>query len=490
MNNKSYPIHLLSVTSLGVLLVTLNLSSLNVALPELTAHFKADALESNWILLSYMLFTSVLILVFGKLSDIYGRRTLYLTGLILFTIVSLLCGLSPNVWTLIILRIIQAAGGALVITNTTPLITDAFKQKDLGTALGINVLVASAAQLLGPVVGGYLIYMLDWRWIFWFNVPIGLIGIIWAFIILRPVPGKLRGEKIDVIGNLCILFGLGGLVFAFSIGGIIGWNTIPVIVGGSMFVLFGAYFIWWEQRVKYPSIDFTLFRDRTFAMANLSTFLNSLARSSVVLLIALFYQVIYKENTFTVAIHVLPVTVGMIIASPIVGFLSGKYSTKLLSTVGLSISAIGMLLLTIHTHAEASTVWIGIGQFLVGFGSGVFMTPNTKSIMLTVPVEKRGMANGLRSMLQNMGTVISTAFSLMLVTSVLPPFLKDSIYQGVNARVTEADMSLISNGFQLAFAVMTILTLLAIAISFLRDEKREEMIIGTIQATIHPTKGR
>lgn len=469
MIKKNYPWHVLSVTSLGVLLVTLNLSTLTVALPELTAYFGASPLESNWILLSYMLFNAIFILIFGKMADIYGRRTLYLTGLIGFTVVSLLCGFATNVWVLIMLRVLQAAGGAIVITNTTPLITDAFTEDKLGTALSFNVLNSSAAQLLGPVIGGFVVYALDWRWVFWFNVPVGIIAILWAIFVLRPVPGRAKGEKIDFFGNICILFGLGGIIYAFSEGGNSGWASLPVLIGILMFIIFGICFVWWERRVKHPSVDFSLFRDRAYAMANLATFLNSLARSSVALLIALFFQVMYKENTFSAGLHVLPVTIGMIAASLLVGFLTAKYSTLSLSTFGLVLSAAGMLLLALFTGAEAATFWLSIGQFLVGFGSGIFMTPNTKAIMLTVPPEKRGMANGLRSMLQNMGVVISTALSLMLVTSVLPDSLKQAVYAGADANVLPEDLPMIADGFQLAFTVMAVLTGLAIVASFLRS---------------------
>lgn len=483
MTKKNYPWHVLSVTSLGVLLVTLNLSTLTVALPELTTYFGASPLESNWILLSYMLFNAIFILIFGKMSDIYGRRTLYLTGLIGFTVVSLLCGFATNVWVLIILRVLQAAGGAIVITNTTPLITDAFTEDKLGTALSFNVLNSSAAQLLGPVIGGFVVYALDWRWVFWFNVPVGIIAILWAIFILRPVPGRAKGEKIDFFGNICILFGLGGVIYAFSEGSNSGWTSLPVLIGILMFIVFGICFTWWEQRVKHPSVDFSLFRDRAYAMANLATFLNSLARSSVALLIALFFQVMYKENTFSAGLHVLPVTIGMIAASVLVGFLTSKYSTLSLSTFGLILSSVGMIVLAVFTGAVAATFWLSIGQFLVGFGSGIFMTPNTKAIMLTVPPEKRGMANGLRSMLQNMGVVISTALSLMLVTSVLPDSLKQAVYAGAEAEVLPEDLPMIADGFQLAFTVMVVLTGLAIVASYLRSGGSRDKKKAVVQSS-------
>ncbi|WP_227938295.1 MFS transporter [Alkalihalobacillus deserti] len=473
-NKKSW--QLLLVTSLGVLLVMLNMSTLNVALPELATHFQSGPTETNWILLSYMLFNTVLILVFGKISDLYGRRNLYLVGLVSFTVVSLLCGFAPNIWFLIILRILQAASGALIITNTTPMITDAFSKQNLGTALGVNVLVSSVAQLLGPVIGGYLTYVLDWRWLFWFNVPIGIIGIIWALFVIQPIKGKVKAEKFDVLGSLFILFGLSGLIIAFSQAGTTGWKHIVVITGLVVFLLSFLCFLWVERKAESPIVDFSMFQNWEFSMANLATFLNSLARSSIVLLIALYFQVIYQENTFKAGLFVLPITGGVILASAMIGFLGRRFSVFALSTSGLLCSAVGMVLLVFNSDANSSIYFLLIGQLLIGFGSGMFMTPNTQSIMLTVDPKKRGMANGLRSMLQNMGMVISTALSLMLVTFNLPNHLQSKIYAGANAQVTSSELTLISKGFQLAFAVMLSITILAIISSYLRKGRQKEDI--------------
>lgn len=469
---KNYHWLLLSVTSLGVLLATLNFSTLNVALPEVATHFHAGAVASNWILLSYMLVNTILILVFGKLADIFGRRGMYLFGLAEFTIVSLLCGFAPNVWILILLRTLQALGGALIITNTTPLITDAFPAKKLGTGLSINVLVASAAQLFGPVIGGYFVYQFGWRWVFWFNVPLGIIGFIWGIFTLRKVPGDAKGEKMDWLGNITAFLGLGGLILALSEGGITGWASKPVMTGLVLFIIFGMVFVWVERHAKFPMIDFGLFHDRPYAMANLATFLNSLARSSVVLLIALYYQVVYMENPFTAGLKVIPVTVGMMLGSLIVGPFSSKYGARLLSTLGLSGTCVGMMILVWNIGVHSSLIWVSIGQLLIGAGTGFFQTPNTQSIMLTVPHERRGLANGIRSMLQNMGAVISTALSLMIVTIALPPHLKQAIYAGAGAKLVLKDVALIADGYRAAFLVMMFLTIFAIAASYLRSTKK------------------
>lgn len=474
MKKIPYPWLVLSVTSLGVMLQALNLGTLNVALPDVASHFHAGPVATSWILLSYMLFNTVFILVFGKVADIYGRRGLYLFGLAEFTILSLFAGFAPNVYVLIGLRILQGIGGALVITNTTPLLTDAFSKKRLGTALSLNILIGSIAQLIGPVVGGYFVYALGWRWVFWFNVPIGILGFIWGLFILKPVPGLAKTDKVDFLGNTTVLFGLGGLILALSEVGVDGWSSLPVIGGLIVFIIFILLFIVVEKRATFPMIDFSLFKSRAYSMANLATFLNAIARSSVVLLIALFFQVANGENPFVAGLKVLPLTIGMIIGSPIVGYLNTKYSARLLSTAGLVMTCLGMGILITYIGPHASLFWISLGQLLIGMGTGVFQTPNTQSIMLTVPNNRRGVANGLRSMLQNMGQVISTALSLTIVTSVLPPSLKEALYHGDATSLTIHGITLIGYGYKLAFGVLLALTLVGVVSSYLRKPVRSQ----------------
>ncbi len=468
IKDKLYPWLLLSVTSIGAFIQTLNLTTLNVALPVVADNFQAGAVASSWVLLSYMLVNTILILVFGKLCDIYGRRRLYLFGLAEFTVVSFFCGFSPNIGVLIILRALQAVGGALVVTNTTSLITDAFSERRLGTALSINITVCSIAQMIGPVVGGFMVFRFGWQWVFWLNVPFGIIGVIWGIITLKDIPGQARGEKVDLLGNFTVFLGLGGLILALSEGGVTGWSSFPVIVGLAMFVVFTSCFFLVERRAQYPMIDFSLFKNRLYAMANLAAFLSSTARSSVVLLIALFYQVVHHENPFIAGLKVLPLTVGIMIGSPMVGVLSAKYSTRSLSTIGLLGTCLGIFLLMWHVGINTSLLWVSFGQFLIGVGTGIFQTPNTKSIMMTVPLARRGSANGLRSMLQNMGQVLSTAFTLMIVTYFLPIHLKDAIYAGANTNLVANDRYLIVYGYRVALIVMLMLTVMAIAASYMR----------------------
>jgi EmrB/QacA subfamily drug resistance transporter len=469
-SSRVNPWLVLSVTSLGVILVMLNLGALNVALPTIVRHFHAGAVTANWILLSFMLFNTVLILVFGQISDIVGRNKMYLLGMAVFTLVSMLLGWSPNVWVLIALRVLQAAGGALIIANNTALITDAFPSQRLGTGLGINVLVSAAAQLIGPVLGGWFADTLGWRWVFWFNVPFGMLGLLWGALVLRHAPTRQSGEHVDGLGIALSFFALSGVTLALSEGSVLGWAHLSVVIGFALFFVLGPLFIWHERHSASPMIDLAMFRQRSYAMANLAAFLNAFARVSVVLLLALYFQTASHMGAATAGLAVLPVTIGVLLASPVAGGLANRYSARLLSTLGLAGSALGLVILIRFVQPQAPYGPMGFGMFLIGFGSGLFLTPNTKSIMTSVAPGHRGMANALRSMLQNMGQVLSTAVSLMLVTAALPPRLQDAVYAGAGAKLSATDLAMVTGGYRLALCVLLLVTLLGIVCSLLRDK--------------------
>ncbi|GMA51212.1 MFS transporter [Alicyclobacillus contaminans] len=459
----------LCITSLGVILVMINLGALNVALPAIARHFHTTATLANWVLLSFMLVNTVLILVFAQFSDSYGRKRLYLLGMFIFTLASLIIGWMPNIWWFLAVRVLQAAGGALIIANNTALITDAFPEEKLGTGLGLNVLVSSAAQLAGPVIGGVIASQFGWQWVFWSGVPVGILGLGLGIIILRKFRSAGSGRPIDGVGGFLTFVAIGGLVLALSEASTLGWGHPVVLAGLAMFVIAAPLLCWLEPRRASPMFDFTLFRHRTYAMANLAAFLNAFARVSVVLLSSLYLQSVVGTSAFDAGLAVLPVTLGVLVASPMAGALTGRWSARVLSTTGLGISAAGLVILLAALQPKPVYVWDALGMLLVGFGSGLFLTPNTRSIMTGVPYDRRGFANGLRSMLQNMGQVLSTAISLTLVTAVLPARLQDVVYQGTAKPLALPDVEQITNGYRLAYLVLLAATMAGIAVSALRE---------------------
>ncbi|QQE79885.1 MFS transporter [Alicyclobacillus sp. SO9] len=471
--SKRYPWLVLSVTSIGVMLTLLNVGTLNVALPDIANHFHAGSTSASWILLSYMLANTILILVFGRMADIFGRKKMYLAGFILFTGVSLLIGISPNVAVLIILRMFQAAGGAMIITNTTALLTDSFPEPLLSRGLGINVLVSSVAQLVGPVLGGWIAFQLGWRWVFWFNVPLGVIGVVWAAFTLHEGTKPEKRETIDWVGSGLIFIVLAGLILALSEGGVLGWLSPIVMLGAAVFVIGLPIFVVQQQHSPAPVVDLQLLRSRNISLSYIAALFNNMVRTSVVLLIALFFESTSGLNPFAAGLRVLPVTIGMMLMSPIAGSLAARFTYRLLSAVGLAVTIIGLALLAGFLGGGHALLLSLVAMFLVGAGAGLFMTPNTTFIMTSVPTERRGIANGLRSMLQNMGQVIGTALSLALVTSGLPTRLKNAVYAGRMAHVSHTDIQLLTTGFHWALTALLAASVAGIVAALLRTKGRQ-----------------
>jgi EmrB/QacA subfamily drug resistance transporter len=468
ISDTKYPWFVLTVTSIGVLLVLINYGMINVVLPLIVQQLHAGPIEASWILLSYMLFNTIFILVFGRLADIFGRRKLYLLGFAVFTVSSLLAGFSANVWMLIGFRIIQAVGGAIVITNTTALLTDSFPTRQLSKGLGVNVLISSVAQLIGPVVGGLLAESLSWRWTFWFSVPFGIVGIIFGLAIIRPDPPREQRERMDIKGSVLVLVALGSLVLSLSEGGVMGWGNPNVLIGFILFIILLPVFIWLEKHTQFPLLDLTLFLERSYAFAFLAVFLNAVARFAVVLLFALYFQSVDHDSALSAGLKVLPETIGMLVASPIAGGLTGRYSARLLSSSGLGVTLVGLFVLSMSIGPAANYWELAIGMFLTGAGSGLFMTPNTTYIMTHVQSNRRGIANGIRSMLQNMGTVVSTAVSLAIITSALSPALKRAVYAGTTANLSEQTVIEFVLGYKAALVVMLLATLCGMIASLMR----------------------
>lgn len=226
---------------LGGFLASVNTSAMNIALPSVSRHFDASASSASWTLLSYMLVTTVLVFVFGRVADLIDRRRLYLAGIAVLTAASLLCALAPGIEWLIVFRCMQAVGAAALLCNITALITDAFPAHRLATALGTNTTIAALAQVIGPALGGALTSGFGWRAVFWFNVPIGLIGLLWALRRLRPSAARSGRESFDYLGAALSVLALGGLILALSEGGALGWTSVPVLVGLGLFAAFTPF---------------------------------------------------------------------------------------------------------------------------------------------------------------------------------------------------------------------------------------------------------
>src|SRR5437588_6363067 len=380
----------LSTTSVGMLLATVNSGSLIIALPDLERSLHTTLLELVWVILAYMIASTVLVLTAGRLSDLFGRKRAYLIGFALFAVASLGAGFSVSGTELILWRILQGVGGALLFANSSALVTDAFPREQLGLAMGTNTMVAAVGLVLGPVLGGVLV-SISWHWVFWFNVPLGIVSTAWAALVLRELakPDEVRG--LDLAGTVTFVVGLTGLVLGISKGGLSGWNDPVVVAGLIAAVVLLPLFVLIEARGRAPMLDLAIFRNRLFAAATAAAFINGLSRFALMFVFVFYFQGAQGDDPITAGIKLTPMAFGMLIASPLAGVWADRRGSRTLAALGMLVSAAALACMTTlqpHSPYWQSMLWL----FIVVVGSGTFNSPKKAAMMCTVTPQRRGIA--------------------------------------------------------------------------------------------------
>src|SRR5271165_5581587 len=308
----------LSCTSLGMLLAATNSGTLIIALPDLERSLHTSLLALVWVILAYLIAATVLVLMAGRLSDLFGRKRAYVAGFVLFAFASLGAGFAANGTELILWRILQGISSSFLFANAAALVTDAFPREQLGLAMGANTMVAAIGLVLGPVLGGALV-AISWQWVFWFNVPLALAGAAWGALILRELVKRDAERGYDIFGTITFVVGLTGLVLGVSRGGIDGWNDAVVIGGLAAALVFLPLWVWIEYHVEAPMLDLNLFRNRLFAAATAAAFLNGLARFALMFLFVFYFQGAQGDDPITAGVKLIPLAAGMLVSSPLAG---------------------------------------------------------------------------------------------------------------------------------------------------------------------------
>jgi EmrB/QacA subfamily drug resistance transporter len=456
----------LSCTSLGMLLAATNSGTLIIALPDLERSLHTSLLALVWVILAYLIAATVLVLMAGRLSDLFGRKRAYVGGFLVFALASLGAGFSPDATVLILWRILQGIGSAFLFANAAALVTDAFPKEKLGLAMGANTMVAAIGLVLGPVLGGALV-AISWHWVFWFNVPFAIGGAVWGALILRELakPDSVRGY--DVLGTSTFVLGLTGLVLGVSRGGLSGWNDTIVIGGLAAAATLLPVWVLVEKRSPAPMLDLKIFRNRLFAAASAAAFINGLARFALMFLFVFYFQGAQGNSPIEAGIKLIPLALGMLIASPVAGVYADRHGSRALAATGMLVSAAGlgaMTTLDVHTPYFQSGLWL----FIVGVGSGMFNSPNTAAMMGVVPAYRRGVAAGARTLLQNTGAVLSIAFVLAIVTSAVPKATLFAIFSGLAKGLSAAKLAPFIANMHVALWVLAATSLVGAAVCLLR----------------------
>jgi len=455
VGNDRYKWIALSNTTLAILLATLDASITLIAMPDIFRGIQLDPLvPSNsfyllWMILGYLVVSSVLIVSLGRLGDIFGRVKIYNLGFVIYTVASLVLAVDwltgqAGAMYLVVFRIVQGVGGACLMANAAAIITDAFPANERGMALGINNIVGVSGMFVGLVLGGVLA-PIDWRLVFLISVPVGLFGTVWAYLKLeersRPQPAR-----IDWGGNVTFALGLILLMVAVTFGiqpyggAATGWGnpvTIALVVG-SVVSLVAFWII--ERRVAEPMFRLPLFRIRAFTFGTLSTFLAAVARGGLMFMLIIWLQGIwlplhgydYTDTPLWAGIYMLPFTVGMLFAGPISGYLSDRYGARLFATGGMLIAAASFAMLTALPIDFAYSVFAAI-LLLNGISMGMFAAPNRAAVMNSLPAADRGAGGGMNQTFQNSAQVISVGIFFTLMVIGLAASLPAALSGGLEA---------------------------------------------------------
>ena len=421
---------------IATLIGSINMMIILIAIPSIFNGIHIDPLNSFqyllWILMGYMLVVAILLLSFGRLSDMYGRVKMFQLGFLIFTVGSLLLYFTPSTGDagaleIIIFRMVQAVGGALFMANSAAILADAFPSNERGKALGINTVAGMSGNILGLVLGGVLA-VFNWRYIFLVSVPFGLIGTIISFYKLKELSIKAVKTKLDIWGNLTFVSGITLLLIGVTYGLIpygnnpMGWNNPWVITSLSLGLISLILFPIIETRVESPMFDLNLFKIKSFTFGILATLLSGLARGGAMILIIILLQGIwlplhgysYASTPFWAGVYLIPLIMGMIVMAPISGILSDKYGPRWIATSGMALVTLSFLLL-IALPSNFSYIELGLILLLMGIGNGMFGSPNNAAIMNSVSAEDRGVASGMMFTMFNTATPTSIAIFFTII---------------------------------------------------------------------------
>jgi EmrB/QacA subfamily drug resistance transporter len=399
----------LFVTAAGSFLTPFTGFSVNIALPSIGEELALDALSLTWVSTSYILAAAMFVVPFGRAADIYGRKRIYLYGLLLYTLSSVLCAISGSAAALIFFRILQGVGGAMIFGTGIAILTSVFAAEDRGKALGINVAATYLGLSLGPVLGGFLTEVFGWRSTFLATAPLGAIVIILILWKLKGEWAQARGERFDFVGTATYAAALAAVMYGFS--SLREREGVVLVLAG---ILTALVFIRWEIKARSPLLDINLFRNNTvFTFSNLAALINYSATAAVTFLLSIYLQKIKQLGAGDAGLVMMSQPIVMTVLSPFAGRLSDRTEPRIVASIGMAVTVIGLFLLVFLSGG--TPLWFVLtGLVLLGIGFGLFSSPNTNAVMSSVENRLYGVASGTLATMRLTGQTLSMGVALLV----------------------------------------------------------------------------
>jgi len=462
----------LTVTMVGVLMAGIQSRIVIIGLPQVASALGADVEQAIWFTQSYVLGTTIALLLIGRITDIIGRVRIYTFGFAVFTIGSALTGLSQSPLQFILFRGIQGLGAAMLFTNSVAMIVDATPKNRVGFALGLNQTAFRFGAMSGLTISGLILSFFNWRALFYLNVPIGIFGTIWAHHRLKEIAKLERGAKIDWLGFITFSISITAFLLALTYEAYGLSERVTVYVFFVISALSLVTFILYERRQDSPLLDFGLFRIREFTGGVIAQMLNTISWGAFLLLLSLYFQLVLNLSPLDAGLRILPFDVIFLFSGVVAGRLSDKYGHLPFTTLGLSLTSVSLYLFSTLTEAMPFSRII-IYLIILGIGIGMFISPNISSIMSSVPAMRRGVASGVRATFFNAGFAISLNLAISIMTVTAPYAIVTRIISSVHQiGISPAERELFVRGLNNTYLWLAIINLAAIPPSAFRGKSR------------------
>jgi EmrB/QacA subfamily drug resistance transporter len=425
---EANPWLVLLVLCLGFFMIMLDTTIVNIALPAMLEGLDSSLDQIVWVVNAYLLSYATLLITGGRLGDIFGPRNLFVIGLVVFVGASVACGLSDTATQMITARVIQGVGGALLTPQTLAIVNSVFPQEKRGAAMGVWSAVIGTSTIAGPTLGGVLVDQASWRWIFYVNVPVGLIALVGTFLYVPDIrPG--RSHRLDVPGVLLASAGLFLVVFGLVEGQRYDWGacwgpvTIWEIIGGGVVVLAG--FVLFERRPAEPLLPLALFRNRVYSVMNWVQALVAFGILGIYLPVILFLQSVVGMSAVHAGLTLAPWSVATILAAPMAGRLADRYGGKWVLAIGLVLFGGGIALMIPSIHPGAGVPDFLLPGVVAGAGLGLSMAPMTAEAMREIQPQQVGAASGMFNAVRQVGSVIGSSVVGAVLQQQLATHLRD-----------------------------------------------------------------